>query len=182
MINDGNWVFWEQTGLPNSPKTKVINGIMLLVLPQPFLQVSWRCNLKRIDWLVVPGAWVPNPPNKLGRLIAGGSWTVPVFEPCDSSTCLSLQVFATDLSECTPLNPYWFFFLSKITSAPSQTSQFRATRDRHDLAYALCPYVARNQGPKGHIGHLPEMTVEAKGIEVSNPRSENMQVFDGLFE
>ena len=46
----------EQTGLLNSPKTKMINGIMLVVLPQPFLQVFlWRCN-----WLVVPGAAVRN--------------------------------------------------------------------------------------------------------------------------
>ena len=43
-------------------KTKMINGIMLVVLPQTFLQVSlWRCNFKGIDWLVVPGAWVANP-------------------------------------------------------------------------------------------------------------------------
>ena len=46
----------EQTGLLNSPKTKMINGIMLVVLPQAFLQVFlWRCN-----WLVVPGAAVRN--------------------------------------------------------------------------------------------------------------------------
>ena len=32
--------------------------------------------------------------------------------------------------------------------------------------------------PKGHIGHLPEMTVKAKGIEDSNPRSKKMLIFD----
>ena len=48
----------------SSPKTKMINGIMLVVFPYPFVQVSlWRCNLETTDWIVVPGAWVPNPPN-----------------------------------------------------------------------------------------------------------------------
>ena len=145
LINDGNWVFWEQTGLPNSPKTKVINGIMLVVLPQPFLQVSlWRCNLKRIDWLVVPGAWVPNPPNKLGRLIAGGSWTVPIFEPCDSSTCLGLQVFATDLSECTPLNPYWNSY-QKSLQLPVKQASFEQPGTRMTLPM---PYVLMWQGTR----------------------------------
>ena len=55
------------TGLLNSPKTKMINGIMLVVFPYPFVQVSlWRCNLETTDWIVVPGAWVPNPPNADG--------------------------------------------------------------------------------------------------------------------
>ena len=67
------------TGLPNSPKTKMINGIMLVVLPQTFLQVSlWRCNLKGIDWLVVPGAWVPNPP-KCRRPDANGILRVRIW-------------------------------------------------------------------------------------------------------
>ena len=48
----------------HSPKTKMINGIMLVVFPFPLAQVSlWRCNLETTDWIVVPGAWVPNPPN-----------------------------------------------------------------------------------------------------------------------
>ena len=55
------------SGLLNSPKTKMINGIMLVVFPFPFVQVSlWRCNLETTDWIVVPGAWVPNPPNADG--------------------------------------------------------------------------------------------------------------------
>ena len=63
------------SGLPISPKTQMINGIMLVILPQPFLQVSlWRCNLKGIDWLVVPGAWVPNPPNADGRTPMAFRW------------------------------------------------------------------------------------------------------------
>ena len=62
---------WKKTGLPNAPKTKMINGIMLVVLPQPFLQVSlWRCKLKRIDWLVVPG--VGSEPPKCRQLQATG--------------------------------------------------------------------------------------------------------------
>ena len=61
---------WTQpsSGLLNSPKTKMSNGIMLVVFPYPFVQVSlWRCNLETTDWIVVPGAWVPNPPNADGR-------------------------------------------------------------------------------------------------------------------
>ena len=55
------------TGLLNSPKTKMINGIMLVVFPYPFVQVSlWRLSLDTTDWIVVPGAWVPNPPNADG--------------------------------------------------------------------------------------------------------------------
>ena len=55
------------SGLLNSPKTKMINGILLVVFPFPFVQVSlWRCNLETTDWIVVPGAWVPNPPNTNG--------------------------------------------------------------------------------------------------------------------
>ena len=55
------------SGLLNSPKTKMINGIMLVVFPYPFAQVSlWRCNLETTDRIVVPGAWVPNPPNADG--------------------------------------------------------------------------------------------------------------------
>ena len=58
---------WTDSGLLNSPKTKTINGIMLVVFPFPFVQVSlWRCNLETTDWIVVPGAWVPNPPNADG--------------------------------------------------------------------------------------------------------------------
>ena len=54
-------------GLLNSPETKMINGIMLAVFPCPFVQVSlWRCNLETTDWIVVPGAWVQNPPNADG--------------------------------------------------------------------------------------------------------------------
>ena len=30
-----------KSGLPNSPKTKLINGIMLVVFPFPFVQVSF---------------------------------------------------------------------------------------------------------------------------------------------
>ena len=57
----------HQTGLLNSPKTKMINGIMLAVFPCPFVQASlWRCNLEATDWIVLPGAWVPNPPNADG--------------------------------------------------------------------------------------------------------------------
>ena len=57
----------SQTGLLNSPKTKMINGIMLVVFPYPFVQVFlWRCNLETTDGIVVPGAWVPNPPNADG--------------------------------------------------------------------------------------------------------------------
>ena len=55
-------------GLLNSPKTKMINGIMLVVFPCPFVQVSLRrCHLEMTDWIVVPGAWVPNPPNAAAR-------------------------------------------------------------------------------------------------------------------
>ena len=55
------------TGLLNSPKTKMINGIMLVVFPCSFVQVSLRrCHLEMTDWIVVPGAWVPNPPNADG--------------------------------------------------------------------------------------------------------------------
>ena len=55
------------TGLLNSPKTKMINGIMLVVFPCPFVQVSIRrCHLEMTDWIVVPGAWVPNRPNADG--------------------------------------------------------------------------------------------------------------------
>ena len=40
---------------------------MLVVFPYPIVQVSlWRCNLETTDWIVVPGAWVPNPPNADG--------------------------------------------------------------------------------------------------------------------
>ena len=61
-----HWQISWRSGLPNSP-TKMISGIMLVVFPQPFVQISlWRCNLKRIDWLAVPGGWVPNPPNADG--------------------------------------------------------------------------------------------------------------------
>ena len=35
---------------------------------------------------------------------------------------------------------------------------------------------------EGHIGHLPEMTVKAKGIEDSNPRSKKMLIFDYRFK
>ena len=59
--------FSGSTGLLNSPKTKIINGIMLMVFPCPFVHVSlWRCNLETTDWIVVPGAWVPNPLNADG--------------------------------------------------------------------------------------------------------------------
>ena len=55
------------SGLLNSSKTKIINGIMLVVFPCPFVHASlWRCNLETTDWIVVPGAWVPNPPNADG--------------------------------------------------------------------------------------------------------------------
>ena len=55
--------FSEKTaGLLNSPKTKIINGIMLVIFPCPFVHVSlWRCNLETTDWIV------PNPPNADGR-------------------------------------------------------------------------------------------------------------------
>ena len=54
--------FSEKTaGLLNSPKTKIINGIMLVIFPCPFVHVSlWRCNLETTDWIV------PNPPNADG--------------------------------------------------------------------------------------------------------------------
>ena len=40
---------------------------MLVVFTFLFVQVSlWRCNLETTDWIVVPGAWVPNPPNADG--------------------------------------------------------------------------------------------------------------------
>ena len=52
------------TGLLNSPKTKMINGIMMVVFPCPFVQVSLRrYHLEMTDWIIVPGALVPNPPN-----------------------------------------------------------------------------------------------------------------------
>ena len=55
------------SGLLNSPKTQMINGIMLVVFPCSFVYVSlWRCNLETTDWIVVPGAWVPDPPNADG--------------------------------------------------------------------------------------------------------------------
>ena len=48
-------------------KNKMINGIMLMVIPCPFVQVSLRrCHLEMTDWIVVPGAWVPNPRNADG--------------------------------------------------------------------------------------------------------------------
>ena len=35
-----------------------------LIFPCPFVQASlWRCNLETTDWIGVPRAWVPNPPN-----------------------------------------------------------------------------------------------------------------------
>ena len=55
------------SGLLDSPKTQEINGIMLVVFPCSFVSVSlWRCNLETTDWTVVPGAWVPDPPNADG--------------------------------------------------------------------------------------------------------------------
>ena len=96
-------------GRLNSPKTKMINGIMLVVFPRPFVQASlWRCNLETTDRIVVPGAWVPNgctavafwglgfgkfkallrkPGHQhLLGLIANSSQAIPLFEPHDSFT------------------------------------------------------------------------------------------------
>ena len=58
--------FWQRfSGLPDSPKTKSINGILVVGFPHPNAQVSfWRCNLHMNRYVVVPGACrVPNPPN-----------------------------------------------------------------------------------------------------------------------
>ena len=62
MTHIPNRKFWTNTVLPNSAQIKVINGIMPVVFSHPFVQVSrWR-NLGIIDWIVVLGEWVPNPP------------------------------------------------------------------------------------------------------------------------
>ena len=58
---------WWDTGLLNSPKTKMINGITLVAFPYLFLQVSlWRCNLETTDWIA--------------------SQAFPLFEPQNSCT------------------------------------------------------------------------------------------------
>ena len=51
-----------------SPKTRWRNLLLGSIrAAKSFVQVSvWRCNLETTDWIVVPGAWVPNPPNADG--------------------------------------------------------------------------------------------------------------------
>ena len=115
--------FLGSPGLLNSPKTKMINGIRLVVVPYPFVQVSlWRCNLETADWIVVPGAWVPNPQNadgctpvafwglgfgkvkeastslglgplKLGRLIANGSPLVLPMVGWEQRFCSTISLW-----------------------------------------------------------------------------------------
>ena len=65
------------------------------------------------------------------------------------------KMFTADLSECTALNPFWhleYTVYTEIASAPKQISQFWATRDTHNFAYAC---VLMWQGTKEGLGTNP---------------------------
>ena len=62
--------------------------------------------------------------------------------------CLRLQLFAADLSECTPFNPFWNLY-KKLLQLPVKLASFEQRGTRMTLPICLCPYVARNQGRHG---------------------------------